>query len=676
MDKTIILAISLLTSLLLSAQNFSSSNFPIVIITTDINPANGSPFVIVDTPRVPATMKIIFRPDGSRNFLTDQNTPEFLNYDGRIDIEIRGSSSQELQKKSYAITTRRADGITNNNVSILGMPRENDWVLNSFAFDPSLMRDYLALVTYGLMGNYSPRGRYCEVIVNGNYRGLYLLLERIKIDDNRINITKLTATDNSGEAVTGGYITKSDKTTGGDPIAWRLGNAEFIHHNPNPTSITPQQNAYIQSQFVALNTAATNRNNSLVNGITSIIDIPTFVDFFIMNELFSNVDGYQLSTFFHKDRNGKLRAGPIWDFNLTLGNDLFHWGFNRSSADILQFEHGNVGAPFWRNLYNNDIFRCYLAKRWNELTAPGQALNLHELVKLIDQTALLISESVTREQSRWGTVSFHTSNISNMKSWLNTRIQWLTNRFGSFSNCSNITVPKLVISKINYNPLRVEVMPGDSLEFIEITNIGNSIANLTGFYFRELGMTYRFPPNSTLNAGQRLFLASNARIFELHYGFKPFGQYSRQLSNQSEKLWLSDAWGNTITMVAYNDNSPWPREADGRGSYLELVNFNGNNNDPANWKASSDMFTGIKTSFADIVSIFPIPARTSITVSAGSAQVQSYSITDLKGIVIHSAQMNYSLNNTINIESLQPHIYLIKLRFDNGEEVVRKLVVR
>ncbi|MBK9224363.1 MAG: CotH kinase family protein [Flavobacterium sp.] len=102
-------------------------------------------------------MKIIKRPDGSRNFYNDRNTDEFLNYDGRISIEIRGSSSQGLPKKPYGLTTLEADNVTNNNVSLLGMPKENDWILNSLAFDPSLMRDYLSYNLSRQMGNYAPR---------------------------------------------------------------------------------------------------------------------------------------------------------------------------------------------------------------------------------------------------------------------------------------------------------------------------------------------------------------------------------------------------------------------------------------------------------------------------------------------------------------------------------------
>lgn len=674
MIKKPLLFIALLLGLLpAKAQTFSSSNLPVVLITTDINPSTGRAYVIVDEPKVPATLKIIYRPDGSRNFLTDQHTAEYLNYNGKITIEIRGSSSQALPKKPYGFTTVTANG-SNNNVSLLGMPKENDWILNSLAFDPALMRDYLAYELSRRMGNYSPRGQYCEVMINGEYRGLYLLLEKIKTDENRVNITKITTTDNSGEMVTGGYITKSDKTTGGDPVAWSIGNAAFIHHSPKPEEVSSQQNSYIRKVFTDLNTAATNKNNALTNGIPSYIDIPSFVDFMLMNELFSNPDGYQFSTFFHKDRNGKLRAGPIWDFNLTLGNDLFQWGYDRSKTNLHQFENFNVGAPFWRNLYYNSTFKCYLAKRWAELSAPGQALNYQEMVKLIDQTATLISETVPREQTKWNTVASHAINIADIKTWLQARISWMTQQYGSYSACANVTVPQLVISKINYNPQPTASIAADSLEFIEITNAGSQVANLTGLYFREPGLTYQFPANKTMTVGQRIFLASNARMFELHYGFKPFGQYSRKLGNDTENLVLADGFGNVINRVEYRDTDPWPKEADGKGSYLELIDLYANNNDPANWRASNGMLVGLETLSADVINIFPVPASTYITVSAGLLTVNSYSITDLTGRTLMSGTMPY--DNIIHINELNPNIYLIRLRMDNGEEVVKKLIVK
>src|SRR6185436_6369624 len=181
--------------------------------------------------------------------------------------------------------------------------------------------------------------------------------------------------------VTGGYLIKADKVTNEDPSAWKMSayngrDVDFIFESPKPFVIKYQQANYIKSQFVSLETSVS--NTSAVNGFPSIIDIPSFVDFMLLNELAANVDAYQFSTFFHKDKRGKLRAGPLWDLNLTYGNDLFQFGFDRSKSNTWQFDNGdNIGPRFWRDLFNNSTFKCYLSKRWNSLTQVGQPLNIN-----------------------------------------------------------------------------------------------------------------------------------------------------------------------------------------------------------------------------------------------------------------------------------------------------------
>ncbi|MCI0523450.1 MAG: CotH kinase family protein, partial [Bacteroidales bacterium] len=364
-----------LSSVPLLPQTLTSSNLPIVIINTD------GGVTIPDDPKVKATMKIIYRGPGQRNYVTDQNNPDYLDYDGRIGIEVRGSSSQISPKKNYGFTTRLADDVTNNNVSLLGMPEENDWIFGGMVFDTAMMRDYLCHNLSRQLGNYASRTSYCEIIINNDYKGLYMLQEKIKSDDNRVDVIKITQADNTVPALSGGYISKADKQTGGDPIAWTMYSwtnnpVYYIHDLPEPEDATTQQTNYIKGEFFKLETAAKNGDASVVNGYPSIIDIPSFIDFMLINEFASNADAYTYSTFFHKDRNGKLRAGPIWDLDLTYGNDLFMWNLDRSKTNVWQFQYGgNDGSRFWRDLFYNAQFRCYLARRWNELTAPGQPLN-------------------------------------------------------------------------------------------------------------------------------------------------------------------------------------------------------------------------------------------------------------------------------------------------------------
>jgi len=195
-----------------AGQGLADSNLPIVIINTD----GGAD--IPDDPKMPASMKIIYRGAGKRNYITDKDNPLYLNYDGRIGIELRGSSSQESPKKQYGFTTLQADNVTNNNVSLLGFPSENDWILNGMTYDTARIRDFLAYNLSRQLGNYASRTAYCEVIINDDYKGLYLLQEKIKADDNRVDVTKIGSSDINLPEVSGGYITKADKADG-DPIA-------------------------------------------------------------------------------------------------------------------------------------------------------------------------------------------------------------------------------------------------------------------------------------------------------------------------------------------------------------------------------------------------------------------------------------------------------------------------
>lgn len=654
---------------LLQSQAFTDSNLPIVIINTPIDTIQGGWMEIPDENKITVQCKIIQRPNGARNYLADTLTPAFLAYNGLINIERRGSSSQFTPKYSYGLTTVLADSISNNNVSILGMPSENDWILNGIAYDTSFIRDYISYNLARRLGNYEPRMVYCELILNGEYRGLYLFQEKIKADANRVNIVKMLATDNTLPNLSGGYITKSDKTTGGDPVAWVMSSyaddVNFIHDMPKPALITAQQDAYIKDEFTQIATTTTANNSSLLNGYPSILDVPTFIDFMIISELSSNVDAYQLSTYYHKDRNGKLRAGPIWDCNLTYGNDLFSWGYDRSHTNVWQFSNSdNQGPKFWTDLFNEPNFRCYLSKRWNTLTQAGQALNFATISNLIDSTVTYINEASLRDDTKWnaGNLPNHPLQISKIKNWLNTRIGWINNHIGSFAACANTPVPPLVITKIHYNPTTTVAFPSsNSQEFIEISNIGNSSVNLSGIYFSALGISYQFPYNSTIAAHQKLFLAHDSLLFITRYGFAPFGQFTRSLSNSSQKLVLSDAFGNEIDYVEYSDTSPWPTNPDGFGPFLQLKDSSLDNSLASSW--IEDYMTEIDdwTSLAAIT-IFPNPVNKTLSIHTTN-EIEKVELFELNGNLLKTLIGNSS---QINFTDYAQGIYLLKIHDKRG----------
>ena len=658
----------LILPLLVQAQILTDSNLPIVVINTD------GGVTIPDEPKVLATMKIIWHQDGSRNYLTDVNNPEFLNYDGRIGIEIRGSSSQNLPKKPYGLETLQADDVTNNNVSILGMPKENDWVLNSLAFDQTGMRDVLSYELSEKMGQYAPRRVYCEVVINNDYKGLYVFMEKIKADDNRVNIEKMDETCNSYPEVTGGYITKADKTTGNDQVAWTMqgyGNGwwggpstDFIHHYPKPDNITNAQHNYIKSVFFDIADKAGSHNTSIENGISSIIDIPSFVDFMMIAEFSSNVDVYSFSTFFHKDRKGKFRAGPVWDYNLTFGHDEFG---NRSRYDVWQFDNNdNTGPKFWKDLFDTGMFRCLFAKRWFEVTAAGNPLNYNEVCNRMDELDDLIIEAVGRDNQRWSKMTQHASEIQAMKTWIQQRINWLNQNIGSYDNC-NMELPPLVISKIHYHPMDAEPFNGNQLEFIQIDNNSDDDIDLTGIYLRELGITYNFPNGSHLAARDALVLCSDSLAYIQYYNKLPFGEYQRKLSNKSEKIVLADAWGNVIDEVHYSDSEPWPTEPDGNGPYLKLIDLELDNSLAENWTYSTEYDNADEIS-DNKLAVFPNPANGMLNIVT-KKHIISTEIIDLYGRII----ARFS-DNTINVSTLPNGYYNIRITTDE-EVVVSKVCV-
>ena len=657
--KKIVLVLSLLFIQMLSmAQSFTDSNLPIVIIETD----GGVP--IPDEPKVLGNMKIIWHQDGSRNYMSDIDNPEFLNYDGRIGIERRGSSSQMPDKKPYGFETLMDDDITNNNVSLLGMPKENDWVLNSLAFDQTGMRDFLAYELSEKLGQYAPRRIYCEVVINGQYNGLYVFMEKIKADDGRVNIEK-----------DGGYITKADKNTGDDPVAWHMienGSngwfptyVDFIHHYPKPDEITQAQHNYIKSVFFDLADKAADHNTSITDGIPAIIDIPSFVDFMMIAEFSSNVDVYTYSTFFHKDKNGKLRAGPVWDYNLSFGHDEFGY---RSRYDVWQFNNqDNNGPEFWLELFDTDEYRCYLAKRWFEISSRGNVLDYNVLCNRIDEIDEWIDEAIVRDNQKWHQMYQHASYVADMKEWILQRINWLNANIGSYNDCYDIELPPLVISRIHYHPADFDSINGNRLEFIQINNNGDEDVDLTGFYLRELGVTYTFPADSHLAARDSLVLCSDSATYVDFYHHIPFGEYDRKLSNKDENIVLADAWGNVIDEVHYFDSEPWPTDPDGLGPYLQLIDLDVDNSLPENWTAAI-YYDNLEAVSDNDFAVYPNPSNDVLHIISDK-EFTTVEIIDLTGkTIVKTAE------NMVDVSSIPSGLYLLKIN-DKHRTFVKKVSV-
>ncbi|MEY3050389.1 MAG: hypothetical protein RLY31_174 [Bacteroidota bacterium] len=427
----------------LAAQvSLSESHLPVVVIQT-IPPGE-----IPDEPKIPAHMGIVWHPDGSPN----SPAGPFDAYDGWVGIEIRGSSSQSFPKKNYAVETREADGSARN-VSLLGLPAENDWILHGPFSDKSLLRNAITYVLAGQLMAYAPRVRFCEVLINGDYKGVYLLTEKIKRDRNRVDISNLKPEDNSGDELTGGYILKFDKWDGAHSEGFQSqfrpypGAAEGVYyqyHEPAPDEITDAQREYIrafvhQMEFVLQGPDFADPER----GYPAYFDLDALVHYFFLQELGRNVDGYRLSTFLSKDKDSVsplFKAGPVWDFNLAYGNVDYCTGPSPAGWAV----HFNDVCPsdawsvqfWWRKIFEEPAFRYRLCSRWQALRAADGRLSDTRVTGLVDSLATLLGPAAQRNFERWpvlGTYVWPNSFVGGtyaaeldfLRQWLSQRLAWM-----------------------------------------------------------------------------------------------------------------------------------------------------------------------------------------------------------------------------------------------------------
>ena len=412
---------------------FSSSNLPIVVITTN----QGVP----NDPKIKGRMGIIDNGPGVRNYLSNP----FNAYNNKIAIETRGASSQNFPQKSYNFHTLMANDSLNDTI-MLGMPAEHSWILYAPYTDKSQMRNVFTYESSREMGHYASRNRFCEVMVNGQYKGIYVFQERIKRDKNRVDIAKLDSDDNAGDSLTGGYIFKADWSAGDPGGGWvsqyniwnGTSKSDFLYHDPSNIDMTVQQKAYIKAWVDSFENAmvAPTFGDSLL-GYRKWIKTNSFIDYMILNEISKNLDGYRASTFFHKDKyskGGKLEAGPAWDYNLGYWNGDF-CGADDPTGLVYNATSCN-GKLFWfERLMQDTAFKNQFKCRWTWLRT--KTLDLDYVNYKIDSMATLLNEAQVRNFVQWPLLGVYTwpnpspipttyqGEIENLKTWMHDRFMWI-----------------------------------------------------------------------------------------------------------------------------------------------------------------------------------------------------------------------------------------------------------
>lgn len=449
---------------------FTSSDLPLVLLNTN-NVA------IPDDPKIPAIMQIIDYWPAQRNYLTD--VPNV--YNGNINIERRGNFSAGLPQKPYNLETVDTNGLELD-TALLGMPSEHDWSLIACYNDKSFIRNMLASDLFEKMGHYAPRYRLCEVVLNGQYNGVYMLCESIKRDKNRVDIAKLDSTENVMPDISGGYITKIDYWDNSN--SWQLNYHPIDHQNLNihmvyvyPASdkISPQQKTYIQQFYNDMETALYGSNFAdPVLGYRKYLSIQSFLDYFIVNELARNVDGFKKSRYFHKEKDntttgaiGKLKAGPVWDFDWAW-NDIWDCSYFQQTdgsgwSHLINDCGPDVKSPgYYVRLLQDTLFANELRCRWNDMR--NYMLDTTYLFHFIDSVALRVNEAQQRHFDLYGNLGQVTGTpeldpaytfageIDSVKTWILRRINWLDiNMPGNLVNCNNVGLAENSLQQADIN---------------------------------------------------------------------------------------------------------------------------------------------------------------------------------------------------------------------------------
>lgn len=375
----------------------------------------------------------------------------------RVGVREHGSSSAGFPKQSLSIESwDEAD--EDSDMAPLGMPKGEDWVLiGPYNYDSALIRNAAAYELSNRIGRWAPRIRFCEVFTNHNgggivaadYQGVFILAEKIKRGSNRLDIEKLSPTDTLPPAVQGGYILKIDRADPDDTglvIATGTPERQVVQMvYPDLDVLAPEQRAWITGhleEFVAAIQAADFRNPITGLHYSDYIDVDSWIDHHILNVVFQNVDGLRLSAYLSKARDGKLVAGPAWDFDRSADskdsrdNNPFAMKGTNDSTDYF-------GYIWWNRLFADPDFSQRYADRMKELLATR--LTVTELHGIVDQFALPLnavilpetSSPAARDAAKWSanaprsftqgdvTVTGYLAEAIRLKAWLADRLEFL-----------------------------------------------------------------------------------------------------------------------------------------------------------------------------------------------------------------------------------------------------------
>jgi hypothetical protein len=396
---------------------------------------------IASNGETPGVLKVIEHHDGSLKNLASR--PASL--ESAVSLELHGDTSAGLAKKSYRLELVDRNQ-KDHDLPLLGLPAGSDWVLHSCGYDPICLRNSLVYALAQQFGHYAPRTRFVELVLDNEYQGLYVLIERVRRDRNRVNLPRPSARGAEGD-ITGGYIFKTDLGEGnpGDRVSrdWvsSVSQTVYSYYYPRFDAITAAQKAYLQDHVSRFEAVMRGPGwNDARTGYRQWIDVPSWVDFALLQELSMNPDAYFKSVYLQKwprAMGDKIAVGPLWDFDLAFGVAEFRdarntqgWAhtMNRFGGErVLYDPPGKIPyvPEYWERLWTDEAFQRDLKCRWQELR--NGPLRDDALNGMIDGWLDELSVALPRDAARWSELpkNAYSGGEESLKNFLGKRLAWM-----------------------------------------------------------------------------------------------------------------------------------------------------------------------------------------------------------------------------------------------------------
>lgn len=411
----------------------TTSNLPLMIIDdfSAGRPTNGA-----------LAEWMIFEPTAPSGRSSLTSTPSLTS---RSLIKVRGSSTASAAKYSLAVETRNQLD-QDRRLEPLDFPSDADWVLNApYEYDRSLLHNPLIFQLSNELGRYASRTRQVELYLNtdggpvsqADYFGVYTLMEKITRSEDRVDIQKLQSSHNALPEISGGYLMKIDRgdpATPGQPadVGISAAGQQLYWVDPKEQETTSAQRTWITNYLNAFSTALSAPTwRDPVVGYAGYLDLSAAIDHHLLNVAAKNVDALRLSTYWSKDRGGKVVFGPLWDFDRALdsmdGRD--------NNFNTWRGESGDLGTDFFRYTWWNELFRdSNFWQQWIDRYAelrqgPLAASHIHAVV---DSMAAEVLEAQERNFLRWPAAPPRVSwawEVQHLKDWIAARLDWMDQQF-------------------------------------------------------------------------------------------------------------------------------------------------------------------------------------------------------------------------------------------------------